>query len=74
MVIEAFDGEMYATVDNSVFALEEIPSVQSKSVNFDEIEIVKDKKKYIPKMTHPWKLESFERFVEKQEHRLENAS
>lgn len=74
MVIEAFDGEMYATVDNSVFALEEIPSVQSKSVDFDEIEIIKEKKKYIPRMTHPWKLESFERFVEKQEHRLENAS
>lgn len=41
MVIEAFDGGIYATVDNSVFALEEIPSVQSKSVNFDEIENVK---------------------------------
>ena len=74
MVIEAFDGEMYATVDNSVFALEKIPSVQSQSVNFDEIEITKEKKKYIPRMTHPCKLESFESFVEKQEHRLENVS
>ena len=74
MVIESFDKKMYATVDNSVFALEEIPAVQDKSVDFDEVEVIKEKKIYIPKMNHPWKLEYFEKFVEKQEHRLENVS
>ena len=74
MVIESFDKKMYATVDNSVFALEEIPAVQDKSVDFDEVEVIKEKKIYIPKMNHPWKLEHFEKFVEKQEHRLENVS
>ncbi len=37
MVIEAFDKSLYATVEDSMFALEEIPKVQLKSQNFDEI-------------------------------------
>ena len=53
MVIQSFDNKMYATVYNSVFSLEEIPGVQSKSENFDEIEEVKERKVYIPRMIHP---------------------
>lgn len=74
IVIKAYDNKLYATVDNSVFSLEEIPETQSKSENFDEIEKYKEKKKYIPRMIHPWKRENFEKFVQSQKHRLENAS
>ena len=74
MVIQSFDNKMYATVDDSVFLLEEIPEVQSKSENFDEIEEVKERKVYIPRMIHPWKREYFEKFVNNQEHRLEMVS
>ena len=74
IVIKAFDGNLYATVDNSVFALEEISEVQAKSENFDEIEEIKERKVYIPKMTHPWKSKSFEDFVKSQKHRLENVA
>ena len=74
MVIQSFDNKMYATVDDSVFSLEEIPEVQSKSENFDEIEEVKERKVYIPRMIHPWKREYFEKFVNNQEHRLEMVS
>lgn len=74
IVIKSFDNELYATVDNSVFALEEIPEIQNKSKNFDEIEEIIERKIYIPRMTHPWKKEYFENFVKNQEHRLENAS
>lgn len=35
MVIEAFDKNLYATVEDSIFALEEIPQVQAYSENFD---------------------------------------
>ena len=66
MVIEAFDKKLFATVEDSIFALEEIPKVQSKSVNFDEILPEEPKKIYIPRMIHPWKIQSFEKFVEKQ--------
>lgn len=74
IVIKAFDGNLYATVDNSVFALEEISEVQSKSENFDEIEEIKERKIYIPKMTHPWKNKAFEDFINSQKHRLENVA
>ena len=66
MVIEAFDKKLYATVENIVFALEEIPKVQAYSDNFDEALPTKPKKIYIPKMIHPWKRQAFEKFVEKQ--------
>lgn len=66
MVIEAFDKKLYATVEDSIFALEEIPEVQLLSENFDEILPAEAKKIYIPRMTHPFKRESFEKFVAKQ--------
>ena len=66
MVIEAFDKKLYATVEDSIFALEEIPEVQLLSKNFDEILPTEPKKIYIPRMTHPFKRESFEKFVAKQ--------
>lgn len=66
MVIEAFDKKLYATVEDSIFALEEIPQTQTYSENFDEILPTEPKKFYIPRMIHPWKRKSFELFAEKQ--------
>lgn len=66
MVIEAFDKSLFATVEDSIFSLEEIPEVQLKSENFDEILPAEPKKVYIPRMTHPFKRQSFEKFIEKQ--------
>jgi len=66
MVIEAFDKKLYATIEDSIFALEEIPEVQAYSENFDTTLPTEPKKIYIPRMTHPLKRQSFEKFVEKQ--------
>jgi len=74
MVIEAFDKQLYATVEDSIFALEEIPEVQAHSDNFDEALPSEQKKVYIPKMIHPWKRDSFEKFAEKQIAKLQKAS
>lgn len=71
MVIESFDKKLYATVENNIFALEEIPKVQASSINFDEILPEEPKKIYIPKMIHPWKRQSFEQFAAKQEAKAE---
>ncbi len=65
MVIKAFDNSLFVTVEDSIFALEEIPEVQAKSLNFDEIQPQEPKKIYIPRMTHPFKRQSFEKFLEK---------
>ena len=78
MVIESFDKKLFATVEDNIFALEEIPEVQIKSINFDEILPEEPKKVYIPRMIHPWKRQSFEKFAEKQlkkiQKELEEAS
>ena len=74
MVIESFDKKLYATVEDSIFALEEIPEVQAYSENFDEVLPTELKKIYIPKMIHPWKRQYFERFAQKQKEKLEKVS
>lgn len=66
MVIEAFDKTLYATIEDGIFSLEEIPEVQLNSENFDEILPTEPKKIYIPRMIHPFKRQSFEKFIEKQ--------
>ena len=66
MVIESFDKHLYASIEDSIFALEEIPEIQAYSKNFDEELPTEPKKIYIPKMIHPWKRESFEKFAQKQ--------
>ena len=70
MIIEAFDKKLYATVEDSIFALEEIPEVQAYSENFDTILPTEKKKIYIPKMIHPWKRKSFETFAERETQKL----
>ena len=71
MVIEAFDKSLFVTIEDSIFSLEEIPEVQAYSENFDTIPPVETKKIYIPKMIHPWKRDSFEKFAKKQKEKLE---
>ena len=71
MVIEAFDKSLFVTIEDSIFSLEEIPEVQAYSENFDTLPSVESKKIYIPKMIHPWKRESFEKFAKKQKEKLE---
>lgn len=71
MVIEAFDKSLYVTIEDSIFSLEEIPEVQSRSENFDEILPPEQKKIYIPRMTHPFKRQSFEKFIEKQNQKMQ---
>lgn len=71
IVIKAYDKKLYATVDESIYALEKITKVQAKSENFDEIKETKERKIYIPKMIHPWKGKSFEEFIKEQKHRLQ---
>ena len=74
IVIKALDGKLFATVDESIFALEEISEVQARSVNFDQVEEIKERKIYIPRMIHPWKGKSFEEFIKNQKHRIENVA
>ena len=73
-MIKSFDNKLYATVNDTVFALKEIPEVQALSENFDELVKTKPKKIYIPPITHPWKQSYFDNFAEKQKNLLESVS
>lgn len=74
MFIQAYDGNRYCCVnDKDIYALEEIPQHEAKSKELDaDYEKPEPKKRYIPPMNHPWKRQSFNRFVKKQEHHWTN--
>ncbi len=75
MVIKSFNKELYFCIEEKVYALEEIPTHELKSRNFDfDTPVEKPKKKYIPPMSHPWKQASFEKYMNKQAHRKEKTA
>ena len=62
LVIKAFNGDLLVTIDENIYELKELNRNEKVSKEFDEVnEICKEKKKYIPPMSHPWKLESFKK-------------
>ena len=62
LVIKAFDGDLLVTIDENVYELKELTRNEKVSKEFDDIiNKPKEKKKYIPPMSHPWKLESFKK-------------
>ena len=75
MVIKAFDGQMFFSVEGVVYALDVIPEHARVSKNFDISPVQeKPRKRYVPPMSHPWKQASFERYMKKQAHRRENVA
>ena len=65
LVIKAYNGELLVTIDEQVYELKELSRNERFSKEFDEIIEVKEKKKYIPSMTHPWKIEYFKKQLKK---------
>ncbi len=66
LVIKAFDGQLYTTINEAVYALDEIPlhAKTSKNFTFHKVQS-KPRKVYIPPMSHPWKCSSFSAFASK---------
>ena len=67
LVIKAFNGELLVSIDEKVYELKELERNKKVSLEFDtEIPIKeKENKKYIPPMTHPWKIEYFKKQLRK---------
>ena len=65
LVIEAFNKDLLVTIDEKVFELKELSRNEKFSKEFDIVPEVKEKKKYIPPMTHPWKVEYFKKQLKK---------
>lgn len=64
LVINAFNGDLLVTIDEQVLELKELARNERFSKEFDVNIEVKEKKKYIPPMSHPWKLSSFKKQLE----------
>ena len=70
LMIEAFDGTLYMSIGEQVFLAQKVMKHQSVSKFFDnEVEKKKEKKKYIPPMSHPWRRQNFIDFRNRQMHR-----
>ena len=66
LVIEAFNGELLVTIDEKIYELRKLKKHKSYSEEFGEKkEKQEEKVKYIPPMSHPWKLASFKKQMEK---------
>lgn len=65
LVIEAFDKSLFATVDDKIYELRKVEQHALYSEEFDEVIIKNKNKKYIPPMSHPWRIDSFNKQKEK---------
>lgn len=64
LVIEAFDGDIYLNIEEKIYGTKKLLSHEVYSKEFDDVpEIKKERRKYIPPQSHPWKLESFKRYL-----------
>lgn len=61
LVIESFNKELMVAIDENVYELKELTRNERYSKNFESVPIIKEKKKYIPPMSHPWKVASFKK-------------
>lgn len=66
LVIKAYDGSLVVSIDEQILELKELTRNERFSKNFKEVPIVKERKKYIPPMSHPFKASSFKKYQEKQ--------
>lgn len=65
LVIKAYNGDLLVAIDEQVLELKELNRNEKLSKEFDEIVEQKERKKYVPPMSHPWKLASFKKQVQK---------
>ena len=73
LVIKAFNGELFVTIDEQVLELKELSRNERFSKEFNEVIEIKEKKKYIPPMSHPWKLASFKKQIQKSHYQHQYA-
>ena len=69
------DNRTLVTVDENIYELREVESHNKYSEEFDNIKPKeqKEKKIYIPPMSHPWKYDSYQAYLNTLKHRENNA-
>ncbi|WP_303975236.1 ISNCY family transposase [Streptococcus merionis] len=69
MVIEGFDGNIYLNIAEQIYHTKELKEHEHFSKEFEQVpnDTKKERRKYIPPQSHPWKLASFKRYLHKIE-------
>ena len=65
LVIKAYNGDLLVAIDEQVLELRKLARNEKFSKEFNEKAEVKEVKKYVPPMSHPWKLASFKKQMQK---------
>ena len=66
LVIEAFHGDIYLNIADKIYTTRELLAHELVSTEFDDVvENKKERRKYIPPQSHPWKLASFKKYLYK---------
>lgn len=73
LVIKAFNGDLLVTINEQILELKELSRNERFSKEFDEPIEIKEKKKYIPPMSHPWKLSSFKKQIQRSHYQHQYA-
>lgn len=61
LVIESFHGELLVSIDEKIYELRELRRNAKHSQEFENVPSTKEKTKYIPPITHPWRVDSFKK-------------
>ena len=65
LVINSFNNQLLVTIDDNVYELKELNRNERFSKEFDNIKETKERKTYVPPMTHPWKVNQFKKQIVK---------
>lgn len=64
LIIKAFNGDIYVNIAEKIYTTRLLQSHEIYSKEFDSVPYAKkERRKYIPAQSHPWKLESFKRYL-----------
>lgn len=61
LIIKAFNGDLLVAIDDQILELRELSRNERFSNNFDNVVEKIEKTKYIPTMSHPWKINSYKK-------------
>lgn len=73
LIIKAFNGEIYVNIAEKIYPTRRLKTHETYSKEFDGVssDIKKERRKYIPPQSHPWKLESFKRYLQSIDRTIE---
>lgn len=63
LIIKAFNGDIYVNIAEKNYTTRRLEKHELYSEEFDILPEKKERPKYIPPQSHPWKLESFKRYL-----------